>query len=45
MSSYWYLGHVSKFVRPGARRVACTSNDDDLLATAFRTPTAGWPWW
>jgi len=36
MSSYWYLGHVSKFVRPGARRVACTSNDDDLLATAFR---------
>jgi glucosylceramidase len=35
-SSYWYLGHFSKFVRPGARRIACTSNDDRLLATAFR---------
>jgi glucosylceramidase len=34
-SSYWYLGHFSKFVRPGARRIACTSNDDRLLATAF----------
>jgi glucosylceramidase len=35
-SSYWYLGQFSKFVRPGARRIACTSNDDRLLATAFR---------
>ena len=37
-SSYWYIGHVSKFVRPGARRIACTSNDDDLLASAFVHP-------
>jgi glucosylceramidase len=37
-SSYFYIGHVSKFVRPGARRVATTSNDDDLLASAFRNP-------
>jgi glucosylceramidase len=37
-SSYWYIGHVSKFVRPGARRIACTSTDDGLLATAFRNP-------
>jgi glucosylceramidase len=36
MSSYWYLGHLSKFIRPGARRVASTSNDDTLLATAFK---------
>ncbi len=36
--SYYYLGHFSKFVRPGARRVAATSNDDDLLATAFLDP-------
>jgi glucosylceramidase len=36
--SYWYLGHFSKFVRPGARRIACTSNDDRLAATAFRNP-------
>jgi glucosylceramidase len=38
MSSYWYIGHFSKFVRPGARRVACASMSDDLLATAFRNP-------
>ncbi|MFI5184430.1 MAG: glycoside hydrolase family 30 beta sandwich domain-containing protein, partial [Vicinamibacteria bacterium] len=38
LNSYWYIGHLSKFIRPGARRVACTSNDDTLLATAFRNP-------
>ena len=37
-SSYWYLGHFSKFVRPGAVRIASTSNDDRLLQTAFRNP-------
>ncbi|HSD28114.1 MAG TPA: glycoside hydrolase family 30 beta sandwich domain-containing protein [Vicinamibacteria bacterium] len=37
-SAYYYIGHVSKFVRPGARRVATTSNDDDLLASAFANP-------
>ncbi len=36
MSSYYYLGHFSRFVRPGARRIVCSSNSDDLLATAFR---------
>ncbi len=41
LSSYWYIGHFSKFVRPGARRIACTSNDDRLLATAFRNPDGG----
>jgi len=25
-------------VRPGARRIACTSNDDGLLASAFVHP-------
>ncbi len=38
MNSFFYLGHFSKFIRPGARRVACTSNSDDLLATAFANP-------
>jgi glucosylceramidase len=38
MSSYFYIGHFSRFVRPGAMRIACTSNDDDLLATAFVHP-------
>jgi len=37
-SAYYYIGHFSKFVRPGARRVATTTNDDELPATAFRNP-------
>lgn len=35
MNSYYYLGHFSKFIRPEAKRIACTSNDDRLIATAF----------
>ena len=35
MSSFYYLGHFSKFIRPGARRIVCSSNSDDLMATAF----------
>ncbi len=38
MNSYYYIGHFSKFVRPGARRIVCSSNQDDLLATAFLNP-------
>jgi glucosylceramidase len=37
-ASYYAIGHFSKFVRPGARRVAATTNDDELLATAFLNP-------
>ena len=35
-NAYYYIGHFSKFVRPGARRVATTSNRDWLQATSFR---------
>ncbi len=35
MSSYYYLGHFSKFIRPGARRIISSSTTDDLLTTAF----------
>jgi len=35
MSSYYYLGHFSKFIRPGAKRVIASSNDDELISTAF----------
>ncbi len=34
MNSYYYLGHFSKFIKPGAKRIICSSNNDDLLATA-----------
>jgi glucosylceramidase len=35
MNSYFYLGHFSKFVHPGAKRIVCSSNYDNLLATAM----------
>ena len=35
MNSFYYLGHFSKFIRPGAKRIICSSNNDDILATAF----------
>jgi glucosylceramidase len=38
MNSYYYIGHFSKFIRPGAKRIICSSNQDDLLATAFVNP-------
>lgn len=34
-NSYYYLGHFSKFIRPGARRVVSSSNRDKLQTTAF----------
>jgi glucosylceramidase len=37
-SSYWYIGHFSKFVRPGARRIASTPSRSALLSTAFVNP-------
>ena len=32
---YWYIGHFSKFIRPGARRVGANSSRSALLTTAF----------
>ena len=32
---YYYLGQFSKYVRPGAKRISCCSNRDELLTTAF----------
>lgn len=35
-SSYYYLGHFSRFIKPGARRVLCGNTGTELLSTAFR---------
>jgi len=35
MNEYYYIGHFSKFIRPGAKRVVSSSNRDALLTTAF----------
>lgn len=34
-NAYYYLGHFSKFIRPGAKRVVASSNRTDLETTAF----------
>ncbi len=34
-SSYYYIGHFSKFIRPGAKRIVTSSNRDKLQTTAF----------
>jgi glucosylceramidase len=34
-NSYYYIGHFSKFIRPGAKRIISSSNRQDLLTTAF----------
>jgi glucosylceramidase len=34
-NAYYYLGHFSKFIRPGAKRVAASSSRDYLQTTAF----------
>jgi glucosylceramidase len=38
MNSYYYIGHFSKFIRPGARRVISSSSRVQLLTTAFLNP-------
>jgi glucosylceramidase len=35
MNSYYYLGHFSKFIRPGAKRISASSTDDRFMTTAF----------
>jgi glucosylceramidase len=35
LNSYYYIGHFSKFIRPGARRIISSSNTAQLLTTAF----------
>lgn len=33
--TYFYIGHFSKFIRPGAQRVSATSSRSHLLTTSF----------
>jgi glucosylceramidase len=36
--SFTYIGHFSKWIRPGAQRIACSTYTDRLEVTAFRNP-------
>lgn len=38
MNTHYYLGHFSRFIKVGAKRIVCSSNSDDLMATAFLNP-------
>ena len=37
-SSYYYIGHFARFVRPGAQRILCATPRADMEATAFANP-------
>jgi glucosylceramidase len=37
-NSYHYIGHFSKFVRPGAKKIASSPSRSALLSTAFVNP-------
>jgi glucosylceramidase len=34
-NSYYYIGHFSKFIRPGAKRIISAASRSQLLTTAF----------
>jgi len=36
MNSFYYIGHFSKFIRPGARRIITSSTLDELETTGFQ---------
>jgi glucosylceramidase len=37
-NAYWYIGHFSKFIRPGAKRIVSSPMLDTLQTTAFKNP-------
>jgi glucosylceramidase len=37
-NSFYYIGHFSKFIRPGARRIMTAPSRSQLLTTAFVNP-------
>jgi glucosylceramidase len=38
VNSYYYIGHFSKFIKPGSKRIISSSNRDVLQTTAFINP-------
>lgn len=37
-SSYYYIGHFSKYIQPGAKRISAVASRDKLLTTAYQNP-------
>ena len=38
MNSFYYIGHFSKYIRPGAKRIISSSNRAQLITTGFINP-------
>jgi glucosylceramidase len=38
MNSFFYIGHFSKYIKPGAKRISCSSSRAQLLTTGFKNP-------
>jgi len=38
LSSFYYIGHFSKFIKPGAKRIVSSNSRGQLLTTAFQNP-------
>lgn len=37
-SSFYYIGHFSRFIKPGAQRILCAASSQNLETTAFVNP-------
>jgi len=37
-NAYYYIGHFSKFIKQGAKRIGCTASRSQISATAFQNP-------
>lgn len=37
-NEYYYIGHFSKFIQPGAKRIVSSASRSQLLTTAFKNP-------
>ncbi|WP_051292770.1 glycoside hydrolase family 30 protein [Olivibacter sitiensis] len=40
-SAYYYIGHFSKYIKSGAKRIVSSPSQDRLLSTAFINPDGG----
>ena len=37
-NEYYYIGHFSKFIQPGAKRIVSSASRSQLITTAFKNP-------
>jgi len=37
-TSYYYIGHFSKYIKPGAKRIGLLNKTNDISAVAFKNP-------